>query len=95
MVLYKPVQITINAPGLAEVFIDLIVRHGPPRPPRLNCTLRLSSHDPILVIVDRLTKMVYYEPVQMTIDAPAPAVSYTPFELDCGYRPRVFYDDIE
>ena len=29
-----------------------------------------DSYDSILVIVDRLTKMVYYEPVKITINAP-------------------------
>ena len=29
-----------------------------------------ESYDSILVIVDRLTKMVHYEPVKITIDAP-------------------------
>ena len=29
-----------------------------------------DSYDPILVIVDRLTKMVHYKPVKITIDAP-------------------------
>ena len=29
-----------------------------------------DSNDFILVIVDRLTKMVHYEPVKVTIDAP-------------------------
>ena len=29
-----------------------------------------DSYDSILVIVDRLTKMVYYKPVKITIDAP-------------------------
>ncbi len=29
-----------------------------------------KSYDSILVIVDRLTKMVHYEPVKVTIDAP-------------------------
>ena len=29
-----------------------------------------DSYDLILVIVDRLTKMVHYEPVKITIDAP-------------------------
>ena len=29
-----------------------------------------ESYDSILVIVDRLTKMVHYEPVKVTIDAP-------------------------
>ena len=29
-----------------------------------------ESYDSILVIVDKLTKMVYYEPVKITIDAP-------------------------
>ena len=28
-----------------------------------------DSYDSILVVVDRLTKMVHYEPVQTTIDA--------------------------
>ena len=28
-----------------------------------------DSYDSILVIVDRLTKMVYYKPVKVTIDA--------------------------
>ncbi len=30
-----------------------------------------DSYDSILVIVDRLTKMVYYIPVKVTIDAPS------------------------
>ena len=29
-----------------------------------------DSYDSILVIVDRLTKMVHYKPVKVTIDAP-------------------------
>ena len=29
-----------------------------------------NSYDSILVIVDRLTKMVHYEPVKITINAP-------------------------
>ena len=29
-----------------------------------------ESYDSILVIVDRLTKMVHYKPVKVTIDAP-------------------------
>ena len=29
-----------------------------------------DSYDSILVIVNRLTKMVYYKPVKVTIDAP-------------------------
>ena len=32
-----------------------------------------ESYDSILVIVDRLTKMVHYEPVNVTIDAPGSA----------------------
>ena len=32
---------------------------------------RRDSYDSILVIVDRLTKMVYYEPVKITINAPS------------------------
>ena len=30
-----------------------------------------DSYDSILVIVNRLTKMVYYKPVKVTIDAPS------------------------
>ncbi len=30
-----------------------------------------DSYDLILVIIDRLTKMVHYEPVKVTIDAPS------------------------
>ena len=111
MVHYKPMQITRDALGLAEVFMDLIVRHGPPRPPRLDCTSRLSrylkvlviflllpgrqaNYDSILVVVDRLRKMLRNEPVQITIDAPALAVGYTPFGLDCSYQLRIFYKNI-
>ena len=66
---------------IAEVFIDLIVRHGPPRPPRLYRTLRLSRHLKVLVffmllprrqanydlilVVDRIKKMLRDEPVQI------------------------------
>ena len=32
---------------------------------------RANGYDSILLIVDWLTKMVHYEPVQMTITAPA------------------------
>ena len=30
MINYKPVQITIDAPGIAKVFIDLVARHHDP-----------------------------------------------------------------
>ena len=39
----------MNALGLAEVFIVLTVRHIPPRPPQLDCTLRLNRHLKVLV----------------------------------------------
>ena len=39
--------------------------------------------------------MVHYKPVQITIDLPALAAGYTPFELNYGYRPRVSYEDID
>ena len=32
-----------------------------------------NNNDSILVIVDRLTKMVHYKPVKVTIDAPGQA----------------------
>ena len=85
MVHSKPAQM-IDAPGLAEVFIDLTVRHGLPWPPRLDCTSRLSCHLKVLVfsvllprrqanydsilVVDRLKKMLRNESVQIPIDAP-------------------------
>ena len=50
-----------------------------------------DSYDLILVIVERPTKMVHYEPVQITIDAPA--AGYTPFELNCGHRPPVSHEE--
>ncbi len=36
----------------------------------ISANWKSDSYDLILVIVDRLTKMVYYEPVKVTIDAP-------------------------
>ena len=48
MIHNKPMQM-IDAPGLAEVLIDLIVRHSPPRPPQLDYTSRLSCHLKVLV----------------------------------------------
>ena len=56
MVHNKPVQITIDAPGLAEVFIVLIVGHSPPRPPRLNCTSRRSCQPKVLAFFVLLPK---------------------------------------
>ena len=35
----------------------------------LSADWKSDSYDSILVIVDRLTKMVYYEPIKVTIDA--------------------------
>ena len=54
---------------------------------------KYTNHNSILVIVDRLTKMVHYEPMQITINAPAPAVGYMPFELDYGYHPCAAYQE--
>ena len=91
----KPAQM-IDAPGLTEVFIDLTVRHGPPRPPWLDCTIRLSRHLKVLVfsvllprrqanydsilIVDRLKKILRDEPVQIPIDAPGLAEVFIPLD---------------
>ena len=36
----------------------------------LSSDWKSDSYDLILVIVDQLTKMVYYKPVKVTIDAP-------------------------
>ncbi len=35
----------------------------------ISANWKSDSYNSILVIVDRLTKMVYYEPVKITIDA--------------------------
>ena len=86
MIHYKPMQITMDALGFAEVFIDLIVRHGSPRPPRLDRTSRLNRYLKVLVffvllpgwqanydlvlVVDLLKKMLRDEPLQIPIDVP-------------------------
>ena len=36
----------------------------------LSADWKSDNYDSILVIVNRLTKMVYYEPIKVTIDAP-------------------------
>ena len=36
----------------------------------LSANWKSNNYDSILVIVDRLTKMIYYEPVKVTIDVP-------------------------
>ena len=48
----------IDAPGLAEVFIDLTVRHGLPRLPRLDCTARFSLHLQVLVLLVLLPSLI-------------------------------------
>ncbi len=37
----------------------------------ISTNLKSDSYDSILVIVDRLTKMVHYKPVKVMIDAPS------------------------
>ena len=49
-----------------------------------------DSYDSILVIVDRLTKMVHYEPVKITIDAP----SLAEVIIDVVVRPHGLPDSI-
>ena len=82
MVHNKPVQITIDAPGLAEVLIDLIVWHGLPQPLWLDRTSRLNRYLKVLFlfvlrlrrqtnynpiyVIDRLKKMLRDEPVQIS-----------------------------
>ena len=101
MIHYKPVQM-IDAPGLAEVFIDLIVR----RPPRLDRTSRPSHHLKVLVffvllprrqanydsilIVDRLKKILRNEPVQIPIDAPGLAEVFISLDSIISDRNSVF-----
>lgn len=36
----------------------------------MSTSWRDGSHDSILVIFEQLTKMIHYEPIQITIDAP-------------------------
>ena len=38
--------------------------------------------------------MLRDKPVQITIDAPALAISYTSFELNCSYHLHIFYENI-
>ena len=84
IVQYKPMQITIDTLGFAEVFIDIIVQHGPPRPSQLDCTSRLSRYLKVLVffvllpgrqanynlvlVVNLLKKMLRDKPMQIPID---------------------------
>ena len=51
------------------------------------CHWKNTSYDLILLIVDRLMKMVHYEPVQITINAPALAAGYTPSTCPLQGRP--------
>lgn len=69
MVYNKPVQILINAPRLAKVFINLVVGYSPPRLPQLNCTLRLGCHLKVLVFFMLLLRhQVNYSLIFVVVD---------------------------
>ena len=130
MVYYKPVKVTIDAPGLAEVIIDVVVRHhGLPDSivtdrGSLFTSKFWSSLCYFLGIKRRLSTAFHpqtdgqTERQNSTMEAYLRAfvnfkkndsarlllmaefaynnaknasTGFTPFELNCGYHPRVFY----
>ena len=132
MVHYEPVKVTINAPGLAEVIIDVVVRHhGLPDSivtdrGSLFTSKFWSSLCYFLGIKRRLSTAFHpqtdgqTERQNSTMEAYLQAfvnfeqndwakllpiaefaynnaknasTGYTPFELNCGYHPRVSYKE--
>ena len=132
MIYYKPVKVTINAPGFAEVIIDIVVRHhGLPDSIVTNRGLLFtskfwSSLYYFLDIKRRLSTAFYLqidgqtERQNSTMEAYLRAfvnfkqnnwvrllpmaefaynnaknasTGFTPFELNCGYHPRVSYEE--
>ena len=132
MVHYKPVKITINAPGLAEVIINMVVRHhGLPdsivtdrgslftskfwsslcyflgikrrlstafhpqtngQPERQNSTMEVYLQAFVNFEQNdwaRLLPMAEF----VYNNAKNTSTSFTPFELNCGYYPRVSYKE--
>ena len=134
MVHYEPVKVTINAPGLAEVIIDVVVRHhGLPDSIVTNWRSLLTSKFWSLLCyflgikrrlsttfhpqTDGLTKsqnstMEAYLRAFVNFkqndwarllpmaeftynNAKNASTGYTPFELNCGYHPRISYKEEE
>ena len=132
MVHYEPVKVTIDAPGLAEVIIDVVVRHhGLPDSIVTNrgllFTLKFWSLLCYFLGIKRRLSIVFYlqtdgqtERQNSTMEAYLQAfvnfkqndwarflpmvkfaynnaknasTGYTPFELNCGYHPRVSYKE--
>ena len=132
MVHYKPVKITINAPGLAEVIIDIVVRHhgffdsiitdwGSPFTSKFWSSLcyflgikrRLSTafHPQTNGQIERqnstmeayLRAFVNWKQNDWARLLPMAEFAYnnaknastghTPFELNCGFHPRVSFED--
>ena len=50
-----------------------------------------TSYDSILIVVDRLKKILRNEPVQITIDAPALVADYTPLKYLLRGGPHLPY----
>ena len=129
---YKPVKITINAPGLAEVIINVVVRHhGLPDSIITDrgslFILKFWSLLGYFLVIKRRLFTAFYpqtdgqtERQNSTIEAylkvfvnweqndwaclllmaefaynnaKNASTSHTPFELNCGFHPRVFFKD--
>ena len=81
MIHYKPVQMS-DALGFAEVLIDLIVWHGPPRPPRLDHTSRLSHYLKVLFFfVLQLRRQTNYDLILVII-----GLQNKPMQISCCTR---------
>ena len=132
MVHYKPVKVTIDAPGLAEVIIDIVVRHhGLPDSIVTNqgslFTLKFWSSLCYFLGIKRSLSTAFHpqtngqtENQNSTIkaylwafvnfeqndwarllpmaefaynNAKNASTGFTPFELNCGYHPRVSYKE--
>ena len=132
MIHYKPVKVTINAPGLAEVIINMVVRHHSlpdsivtDRGSLFNSKFWLSlcyffgikrilsiAFDPQTdgqtkrqnsIMEAYLRAFANFEQNDWARLLPMTEFAYnnaknvitghTPFELNCGYHPRVFYKE--
>ena len=132
MVHYEPVKVTINAPGLAEIIIDVVVwHHGLPNSIVTNrgllFTSKFWSSLCYFLKVKRWLFTTFYPQIggqterqNSTMQAYLQAfvnfeqnnwarllpiaefaynnakntsTSHTPFELNCGYHPRMSYKD--
>ena len=92
--LQRKVRLVSNAvghkpygPAVALYTYFLLKRHESQLGRDCLCHKKNTSYDLIFLIVDRLMKMVHYEPVQIMIDAPALAGGYTPSTCPLQERP--------